>query len=329
MGSPKPRHLTQLVEDELVDSIRNVLGSGIEAFGLRDDAGVVAVPGGGSVVVSVDSLVEGVHVDLALSSPADMGWKAVMGALSDLAAMGSSPLGALVALCVPGGSGTGELALGIMSGVAEASAASGCPVVGGDVSSAPSAVAAVTVLGTVPGGGATVSRSGAVPGDAIVVTGPCGGSAAGLRTLKEAASAPAPGVPATATATASATAYRRPRARLREGDLARRAGAHAMIDVSDGLALDLHRLADASGVGFRLDDVPVADGATLDEALGGGEDYELVFAVSPSALDEVSSSFAEAGLQSPVQIGVVVADPAERTFRERALDRLGWQHSLG
>jgi thiamine-monophosphate kinase len=308
-----------------------MLGSGIEAFGLRDDAGVVAVPGGGSVVVSVDSVVEGVHVDLALSSPADMGWKALMGALSDLAAMGSSPLGALVALCVPGGSGEGELAFGIMAGVAEASAASGCPVVGGDVSSAPSAVAAVTVLGTVPGGGAPVSRSGAVPGDAIVVTGPCGGSAAGLRTLMEATRTP--GVPATtattATASATATAYRRPRALLRAGDLARRAGAHAMIDVSDGLALDLHRLADASSVGFRLDDVPVADGATLDEALGGGEDYQLVFAVSRSVLDEVSSSFGEAGLPSPAQIGVVVADVAERTFRGRALDRLGWQHSLG
>jgi thiamine-monophosphate kinase len=102
-----------------------------------------------------------------------------------------------------------------------------------------------------------------------------------------------------------------------------------MIDVSDGLALDLHRLADASEVGFRLDDVPVAEGATLDEALGGGEDYELVFAVSRSTLDDVVSSFGEAMLRSPVQIGVVVADPAERTFRGRALERLGWQHALG
>jgi thiamine-monophosphate kinase len=102
-----------------------------------------------------------------------------------------------------------------------------------------------------------------------------------------------------------------------------------MIDVSDGLALDLHRLADASGVGFRLDDVPVAQGATLDEALGGGEDYELVLALSPSALDEVESSFRKAGLRSPVKIGVVVADPTERTLRGRPLEPLGWQHTLG
>ena len=325
MGSPKPRHVTRLVEDETVHSIRGVLGSGIEAFGLRDDAGVVTVPGGGPVVVSVDSVVEGVHVDLALCSPADMGWKALMGALSDLAAMGAVPFAALVALCVPGRAGEGELALGIMSGVAEASAASGCPVVGGDVSSAPAAVVAVTVLGTVTGGDEPVARSGAAPGDVIVVTGPCGGSAAGLRMLRTSAPAPGPGD--------VGAAYRRPVARLREGAVARRHGAHAMIDVSDGLALDLHRLADASGVGFRLDDVPVAAGATLEEALGGGEDYELVFTVGPAATDEVSGAFAAAGLRSPAWIGAVSPDPAERTLQGRLSGGLRtrsvWQHTLG
>ena len=109
-----------------------------------------------------------------------------MGALSDLAAMGATPLGALVALCVPGGSGEGELAVAVMAGVAEASQASGCPVVGGDVSEAGELVAAVTVLGTVePGGGAPVPRSGALAGDVVLVTGPCGGSAAGLRQLRD------------------------------------------------------------------------------------------------------------------------------------------------
>ena len=111
-----------------------MLENGIEAFGLRDDAAVLGLPAGGPLVVSVDSVVEGVHVDLSLCSPGDVGWKALMGALSDLAAMGATPLAALVALCVPGGAGDGELALGVMAGVAEASAASGCPVVGGDVS---------------------------------------------------------------------------------------------------------------------------------------------------------------------------------------------------
>ena len=272
MGSPKPRHSTPVAsEDEVLERIRGTLGNGIGPFGLRDDAAVVDVPGGGSVVVSVDSTVEGVHVDLSVCSAADLGWKALMGALSDLAAMGASPLGSLVALCVPGGSGRGEVALGVMGGVAEASTATGCPVVGGDVSAAGELVVAVTVLGSVEGDAAAVSRSGASAGDALLVTGPCGGSAAGLRELRAGAgSGPGSGL---------GDAYRRPVARLREGDAARRAGANAMIDISDGLALDLHRLADASDVGFALESVPVADGATLEEALGGGEDYELVISV--------------------------------------------------
>src|SRR5271166_6846592 len=123
-------------EDEVLERIRGMVGNGIEAFGLRDDAAVLEVAPGRPLLASVDSVVEGVHVDLSLCSPGDVGWKALMGALSDLAAMGAAPLAALVALCVPGGSGDGELALGVMAGVAEASAAAGCPVVGGDVSEA-------------------------------------------------------------------------------------------------------------------------------------------------------------------------------------------------
>lgn len=317
-------------EDELLQSIRGILGNGIESFGLRDDAGVMSTPDGGSIVVSVDSVVDGVHVDLALCDPADVGWKALMQALSDLAAMGAAPLGALVALCVPGGSGEGELALGMMHGVAEAAAATACPVVGGDVSEAPSLVAAVTVLGAVDGGrgegggaGASgtpdpVSRAGAAPGDVLFVTGSCGGSAAGLRELR----AGSPGADA-------AWSYRRPVARLREGAAARRHGAHAMIDVSDGLALDLHRLADASGVGFALEDVPVAPGATFEEALGGGEDYELVFAVGAASADALGLRFDAEGLREPTRLGVVVEDPDLRVLGTSPLDRLGWQHRVG
>src|ERR1700735_4527348 len=224
-------------EDEVLQRIRRMLENGIEALGLRDDAAVLDVPAGGPLVVSVDSVVEGVHVDLSLCSPGDLGWKALMGALSDLAAMGAAPLAALVALCVPGGSGLGELALGVMEGMAEASALAGCPVVGGDVSESGVLGVAGTVLGTVEDGGAPVPRSGARPDDVLLLTGPCGGSAAGLRAPRSGAGAGA--------------AYRRPLARLREGQVARLHGAHAMIDVSDGLSLDLHRPGDASGVGVR------------------------------------------------------------------------------
>jgi thiamine-monophosphate kinase len=296
-----------------------MLENGIEAFGLRDDAAVLPLPAGGPLVASVDSVVEGVHFDLALCSAADVGWKALMGALSDLAAMGALPLGALVALCVPGGSGDGELALGVMAGVAEASAAAGCPVVGGDVSGSAVLMVAVTVLGTVSDAGPPpVGRSGALAGDELLVTGPCGRSAAGLRALR-----------AGREGTAAGTAYRRPVARLREGELARSGGAHAMIDVSDGLALDLHRLADASHVGFELDAVPVAPGATLDEALGGGEDYELIVAVDPGLVDELTSAFEIEGLRRPVRLGVLTPDRAPRRLGGQSLDPAGWTHRLG
>jgi thiamine-monophosphate kinase len=308
----------------MVEFIRRLVENGIEAFGLRDDAGVIEVPGAGQLVVSVDSVVAGVHVDLSVCSPGDVGWKALMGALSDLAAMGSPPLGALIALCVPGGAGDGEVALGVMGGVAEAAAASGCPIVGGDVSSSPELVVTVTVLGTIDGPGdedgepGPVSRSGAVAGDALFVTGPCGGSAAGLRELRAGARGPTAGM-----------AYRRPVARLQEGALARRCGAHAMIDVSDGLALDLHRLADASGVGFRLDEVPVAAGATLDEALGGGEDYELVLALGEGDVSGFMERSEAEGLRIPLRIGTVLADADVRVLGDQELERMGWQHRLG
>jgi thiamine-monophosphate kinase len=310
-------------EDELVHSIRGRLGNGIELFGLRDDAGVIATPGGESLVVSVDSVIEGVHFDLSFCAPSDVGWKALMQALSDLAAMGAQPLGALVALGVPGdrgATGGGEgLALGVTDGLAEASSASGCPVVGGDVSSAGELVVAVTVLGYVPeDGGAPVSRSGALPGDVVVVTGPCGGSAAGLRQLR-----------AGEAGADARRSYRRPVARLAEGSVARRAGAHAMIDVSDGLALDLHRLADASGVGFELEDVPVAAGATFDEALGGGEDYELVLTVAEGDAGALATRFVAEGLDEPIRLGRVVEDPDLRVLGTSPLERLGWQHRLG
>jgi thiamine-monophosphate kinase len=322
VGSPKPGHTQPLSEDETLERIRHIVGGGIGPWGLRDDAALIAVPGGGSVLVSVDSVVDGVHVDLAICSAADVGWKALMGALSDLAAMGARPLAALVALCVPPGDGTGIVTLGVMEGVAEASRLAGCPVEGGDVSSGPVLSVAVTVMGTLNGGGrGPVTRAGALPGDVVLVTGPCGGSAAGLRALRA--------QPLSASEPVAGTAYRRPVARLREGILARESGAHAMMDVSDGLALDLHRLADASAVGLLLSAVPVATGATEEDALGGGEDYELIVTMDELAADKFAARCVEEGLRPPIRLGVVTGDPAVRTLGDRELPRSGWQHPMG
>ncbi len=259
------------------------------------------------------------HADLHLVGLDDFGWKALVANVSDIAAMGGQPSYALAAVAGP----LDDLDVDLLyDGLTAAVATYACPVVGGDLSSAPTLVVTVAVVGD---GGAPdpppVRRSGARPGDTLFVTGPLGSSAAGLALLRANRSGEAPDL---------AMAHCRPRARLAEGTAARAAGATAMIDVSDGLALDVRRLADASGVGVVLDHVPVAIGVSRmsDDpeavALGGGEDYELVFTASDP--ERVDAAFAEAGLGVPLRIGRCTADPAERRLRDGHLPDLGYRH---
>lgn len=284
---------------------------------IGDDAAVVAPPAGW-LVLATDAAVAGVHADLSLVGIDDLGWKAVTAAVSDLGAMGARPRQALVTLCLPAGSDVDALNAGVVA----AAVAYGCPVVGGDLSSADQLMVSVAVVGSVDAGPPPVRRAGASPGETILVTGPLGRSAAGLRCLRQRR----PAAPASAV-TGLVAAHRRPVARLAEGEVARLAGATAMIDVSDGLAIDLDRLARASGVGVRLGGVPVGDGATLDEALGGGEDYELVV-VTPDP-DGLVDALGGAGLRPPAVIGRCTEDPGERTLAGRSLARSGWEHPLG
>ncbi len=252
-------------------------------------------PDTGRLLLTTDLSVAGVHADLGLIGLDDLGWRALAAAVSDVAAMGGRPDGAVVAVAGPP-----ETDLDLLyEGIAASSEAHRCPVVGGDLSNSRGLVLAVAVMGHVEGGPGPVLRSGARPGDHLLVTGPLGAAAAGLRVLRAASrygsgsGGRGSGETGTAEDELVEMAHRRPRARLDEGETARLAGATAMVDVSDGLLADLGHLADASGVGFRLDQVPVAPGATIDEALGGGEDYELVMAApDPRSLE---AAFAEAG----------------------------------
>jgi thiamine-monophosphate kinase len=289
---------------------------------IGDDAAIVTPPSG-PLVLATDAVVGGVHCDLALTGLDDLGWKGLTAAVSDIGAVGARPLHALVTFCVPPGADVGRLA----DGVAQASAEWGCPVVGGDVTAAGDVVVSVAVTGVLDGPEPAVLRSGARPGDHLFVTGPLGASAAGLRVLR----APARRLPGDRgpadVSDQLAASHRRPTARLAEGVAARRAGATAMIDISDGLSIDLHRVADASGVGFRLDRLPVAAGAIRAEALGGGEDYELLIAVSdPETLER---AFADAALRPPLAIGRVTGDPSERLLDGDPLPRTGWEHRIG
>ena len=282
-----------------------------DEVGIGDDAAVILSPGGGRLLLAIDTVVAGIHADLSLTGLDDFGWKAVATNVSDIAAMGGRPARALVSVAGPPGTNLDQLG----SGIADAARAYCCPVVGGDLASAPALVVTVALLGTLDG--PPVRRSGARPGDGIWVTGVLGLSAAGLRLLKE-----GKGVPLAAIA-----AHRRPTPVVEAGLAARAAGASAMIDISDGLAADLGHLAAASGVGIALDDIPVGEGATYDEALTGGEDYVLAFtAPDPAAVREAFAG--RPGLSPPIVIGACTADPSQRTVAGRPLPASGgWEHA--
>ena len=233
-----------------------------------DDAAVVrARP---LAVTSIDTVVDGVHFSLATHSPADVGWKALATALSDLAAMGASPGEAYVALVLPQGF---EGALELVEGMEELASESGVTIAGGDVVRGPALSVTVTVVGWADREEELVGRDGAQAGDLVGVTGELGGAEAGRELLERGEREPAPLV----------QRHLRPTPRLTEGRALAAAGASAMIDVSDGLATDGRHLADASGVELRLrlDALPCAPGVSPEAAAVGGDDYELLFAIAP------------------------------------------------
>lgn len=280
---------------------------------IGDDAAVLPVAGPGATVLTTDLVVEGVHGDTSVMSVADMGWRAMVASLSDVAAMGAVPGHAVVSVAGPPETDLEQL----YAGIAEAASRFGCPVVGGDLSSAHQLVVSVAMTGDLDRGSEPVLRSGARPGDGIFVTGPLGASAAGLRLL-------AAGSPVPAGAESLVQAYRRPLPHLAEGVAARTGGASAMIDVSDGLSGDLGHVADASGVGFELWELPVAEGATVEDALYGGEDYQLL--VTASDEEALREAFAAAGLASPLVLGTCVEDTGVRRYAGRTLGPGSFQH---
>ena len=315
MTNDPPVPLGELVrhEDDVLQRIAAIVGRRIIPEGevhVGDDAAVLA-PFVGEALISTDVAVLGVHLQANLFPLEDLGFKAVASAVSDLAAMGGRPRGAVVAVGSPPGTDLEEL----HRGIADAAAMTNCPIVGGDLTRSRDVSVAVTVFGECPGRGA-VLRSGAKAGDELLVTGPLGRSAAGLRRRR--AGAP--------LEDELVVAHRRPWPRLSEGIAARSAGVHAMMDLSDGLGIDLHRLADASGVGFALDHVPVAAGATPEEAISGGEDYELLIATDDAP--RLRLIFHDRGLLDPITIGHVVASKSERTYNAEEFVRRGWQHQL-
>jgi len=244
--------------------------------GPGDDSAVMSAPDS-RFVVTTDMMIHGPDFRLAWSTPHDLGWKAAASNLADVAAMGATPTALVVAIAAPADSPVALLE-GIAAGLRDAclALAPGCGVVGGDLSVSATLTIAVTAFGDLAGR-APVLRSGARVGDVVAVSGVLGRAAAGLRLLFE--RGVADGRPdATATAALRAAepalvaAQLAPAPPIGDGVLAALGGATAMLDLSDGLALDARRLATASGVALDLSARAVGDRESLD----GGEDHSLL-----------------------------------------------------
>jgi thiamine-monophosphate kinase len=259
----------------LPESAATILGPG-------DDAAVLRAPDG-RCVVTTDTMIHGPDFRLAWSTPHDLGWKAAATNLADIAAMGAQPTALVVALAAPADTDIAVLE-GIADGLRDACEllAPGCGVVGGDLSSSATFTIAVTAFGNLEGRDA-VLRSGAKPGDVVAASGALDLASRGLELLFERA-VDDTGAPDAARAIAVRAEFRAeidaqlaPRPPLLDGPAAARAGATAMLDVSDGLAIDARRIATASGV--RLD----VDSTALESptSLTGGEAHALLATFPP------------------------------------------------
>lgn len=252
-------------------------------LGPGDDAAVVAAPDG-RVVACTDVLVEAVHFRLDWSTPEQVGRKAAAANLADVAAMGAVPTALLVGLACPADTPVGVLTA-LADGLWAEASAVGAGLVGGDVASSATLTLAVTALGTLQGR-EPVTRGGARPGDVLALCGRLGWAAAGLAVLQRGFRSPG----------AVVAAHRVPQPPYAAGPAAARAGATAMIDVSDGLVADLGHVARAGGVVLDVRSVALAVPPQLAEvgaALGvdplswlltGGEDHALAATFPPGSV---------------------------------------------
>jgi thiamine-monophosphate kinase len=326
-----------VAELDLIEAIRAALGDGLPArvlTGPGDDAAVVRAEG--VAVTSIDTVVDGVHFELATHSPADVGHKALATALSDIAAMGAEPGEAYVSLVLPPAGFERADALALVEAMGALAARLGVAIAGGDVVSGPALAATASVTGWSGAPERLAYRSGARAGDLVGVTGELGGSGAGLLLLR---GLDVPAALADRDREALLRRHRRPEPLLQAGAALAAAGVSAMIDVSDGVATDAGHLARASGVALelRLADLPLAAGVeavasagALDArrlAASAGDDYELLFTAAPSKREAVEEAAAATGVRvswlGDVRAGAGVA---LRDARGALVELRGYEH---
>ena len=320
MKLPEP----PITETALIEALRRRFGPPPPEVlvGIGDDCAAVIVDGESCLLWTVDTLMEGVHFDLAYTSLPQLGWKTLTVNLSDIAAMGGEPSYALLSLGWPPALNR-RGALEVADGLARAAREYGVAVIGGDTVASPGGVAlTLTLLGRVPAG-EMLRRFGAGVGDLIYVTGFLGEAAAGLEILRRRVDVPPK------LAAPLCRAHLTPRPQLTAGrTLARQGLATALIDLSDGVATDLNHICRAGGVGARLaaKKVPVSPHVItaapylgrepLDLALTGGEDFQLLFTSSPEKTAALFHAFAREGLPEPLPLGEIVAGKGVRLITD-------------
>jgi thiamine-monophosphate kinase len=329
--------VSTLGEDELIETIRKLLSGPAPGvvLGPGDDAALVEM-GDRLGVLTTDMLVEGVDFEPGLISTHDLGYKALTVNVSDVAAMGGSPRFAVVGLGLPKDVEPSWV-VELYAGLREAADEYAVSLVGGDLSLASEVVISVTVTGEVSPRGA-VTRHGAKPGDRVVVTGSFGAAAAGLLLARE-----RPRDAGTEWGRELLQALSRPVARVGEAQTLAQFGATAMIDVSDGLALDLSRLCGESEVAGTVvhDRIPVhpavlqlasrlSNAHPLELALEGGEDFELVATMPEETVAPAATTLNERFGTPLTEIGeiregsgLIAVDP---DGTERPILPKGWDH---
>lgn len=284
--------LDELGEFPFIERIRKLLPSDAAVeVGVGDDCAVFK-SGDRRIMVSCDMSVENVHFTLDAATPEQIGWKVAAASLSDIAAMGGTPLFLLISLSAPGETSV-QMLEELYKGLADAAGHCGATIIGGDTTRSPSGlVINVTVVGQAQHE-RYLTRAGAVSGDVLIVTGNPGHSAAGLDAQLKGHAAPV-----------LREAHYHPIPRIAEGQwLCKRDDVHALIDTSDGLLADAGHIADASGLGLAVTSASIAIDPELatycadtrqnlqDFALRGGEDYELAFAAHPDSCGDLISAF--------------------------------------
>lgn len=289
-------------------------------LGIGDDCAILRVAAGAELVVTTDFSLEGRHFRRDWHTPESVGHRCLARGLSDIAAMGARPVAAFLSLALPAPLDVGWVDR-FMAGFSALAKVWGTELAGGDTSEAPGAeiLADVVVTGVVERGRA-MRRGGAQVGDGIYVTGSLGGSAVELARLAggKVRARRRAGVP-------GAHPHTFPEPRVGVGRaLVRRGLVTACMDLSDGLSSDLRRLCQASGVGAEIEEarLPLGAGATLEQALNGGEDYELLF----TARGEVRAAIA--GVEA-TRVGTVVRNGVVLVGEDGARRELvanGWEH---